>query len=125
MTEPVENHLENLDLHLEHDNGLYDDLPGQEEAKQEVSNYKIIINGSSEGALDDCFYITVDPNYTLSLSMGQRSLYEILLSFQESAVYTITTIGKLAEAMGLKDPLAASKRLENLQTLKAIDGYKA
>ena len=57
--------------------------------------------------------------------MGQRSLYEILLSFQESAVYIITTIGKLAEAMGLKDLLSASKRLENLQTLKAIDGYRA
>lgn len=48
-----------------------------------------------------------------------------LFSFQESAVCAVTTIRKLAEAMRLKDPRAASKRLENFQPLKAIDGYKA
>jgi hypothetical protein len=39
-------------------------------------------------------------------------------------VFTVTTISKLAQAMGLENPLAAMKRLEHLQSLGAIAGLR-
>ena len=119
----VENNLENLQLYLEHDSG-YEDLDWSAEELAEAGAPKLVFNHTKEGVLEGCHYITVDSNYCLNLSPGQQRLYEILVSLQEGAVYSITTIGKLAEAMGLKNPLAAGKRLENLQSLGAISGLK-
>lgn len=119
----VQNNLENLELYLEHDAG-YADLDFSSEELEEASAPKLVFNHTKQGILEGCSYITVDADYSLNLSPGQQRLYEILVSLQEGAVYSITTVGKLAEAMGLQNPLAAGKRLENLQSLGAISGFK-
>lgn len=122
----VSNNLENLELYLEHDSGYVDwDLTPQE--LEEAGMTKLVFHGSeaeAEKVLDGFIYISVDTNYTLNLSPGQQRLYEILVSLQEGAVFTVTTVGKLAKAMGLENPLAASKRLEHLQTLGAISRFR-
>ena len=66
---------------------------------------------------------SVFTDYCLNLSPGQQRLYEILVSLQEGAVYSVTTIGKLAKAMGLENLMAAVKRLQ-LPLLRAISGFK-
>lgn len=119
----IQNNLENLELYLEHDSG-YADLDFSPEELAEAGSPKLVFNHTSQGVLEGCHYITVDVDYALNLSPGEQRLYEILISLQEGAVYSITTIGKLAEAMDLKNPLAAGKRLENLQYLGAISGFK-
>ena len=119
----VENNLENMELYLEHDSG-YEDFSWSAEELADAGSPKLVFNHTKEGILEGCHYITVDANYCLNLSPGQQRLYEILVALQEGAVYSITTVGKLAEAMGLKNPLAAGKRLENLQSLGAISGLK-
>lgn len=119
----VQNNLENLQLYLEHDSG-YADIEFSAEELEEAGAPKLVFNHTSQGILEGCHYITVDIDYALNLSPGEQRLYEILVSLQEGAVYSITTIGRLAEAMGLKNPLAAGKRLENLQSLGAISGFK-
>ncbi|MEL7227696.1 MAG: hypothetical protein AAF810_14080 [Cyanobacteria bacterium P01_D01_bin.36] len=119
----VENNLENLSLHLEHDSG-YEDLNLNSEELAEAGAPKLVFNHTKAGVLEGCCYINVDVDYCLNLSPGEQRLYEILVSLQEAAIYSITTIGKLAEAMELKNPLAAGKRLENLQSLGAISGFK-
>jgi hypothetical protein len=118
----VVNNLENLELYLEHDAG-YEDLDFSPEELEEAGEPKLVFNHTKKGVLEGCCYITVDVDYCLNLSPGQQRLYEILVALQEGAVYSVTTVGKLAEAMGLKNPLAAGKRLENLQSLKAISGF--
>ena len=122
------NNLENLELYLEHDSG-YADWVLTPEDLEEVAMSKLVFQGAdadadAEPVLEGCSYITVDANYCLNLSPGQQRLYEILVSLQEGAVFTVTTVGKLAQAMGLENPLAAMKRLEHLQSLGAIAGYK-
>ena len=133
----VSNNLENLELYLEHDSGYFDwDLTPEE--LEEAGMPKLVFHGVGEASpgenraedetekvLEGCSYITVDTDYHLNLSPGQQRLYEILVSLQEGAVFTVTTVGKLAKAMGLENPLAAGKRLEHLQTLGAISGFKA
>lgn len=119
----VQNNLENLELYLEHDSG-YEDLDLSAEELAFAGAPKLVFNHAKGGLLEGCHYITVDANYCLNLSPGQQRLYEILVSLQEAAVYSITTVAKLAEAMGLENPLAAGKRLENLQSLGAISGLK-
>lgn len=123
-----ENNLENLQIYLEVDSGyVVKDEGLAEELKQfneSASREKIVLCGEDAGALEDVFYLWVDPDYSGELSPGQRQLYEILLTLQQSSVYTLTTIGKLTEMMGLEWALATGKRLENLQSLGAINGLK-
>jgi hypothetical protein len=118
------NHQENLQLYLEHDAG-YQDLDISQEDIDGVARVKLIFNGGDRDGLEGCFYITVDTTYSLNLSPGQQKLYEILVALQEGSVYAVTTIGKLAKAMGLENPLSASQRLENLRLLGAISQRKA
>lgn len=124
----VFNNLENLELYLEHDSGYMDwDLTPAE--LQEAGMPKLVFNGAQTDAesatvLEGCSYIEVDANYCLNLSPGQQRLYEILVALQEGSLYAVTTVGKLAQAMGLEIPLAVSKRLEHLQSLGAISGWK-
>lgn len=125
-----QNELENLQLWLEVDSGheVEDEelLEYLKAADEETKLYKVVLCGeTSEGVLEDCSYICVDPHYSGELSPGQRQLYEILLNLQDSAVYSLTTIGKLAQMMNLKWAAACGKRLENLQSLGAIAGLKA
>lgn len=121
-----QNNLENLRLDLEVDSGyvvkedLVEYLKGVDER---ASLGKIVLCGEEPGALEGCFYLWVDPHYTGELSPGQRQLYEILLTLQQSSIYTLTTVGKLSEMMGLTWSLACEKRLENLQTVGAITGF--
>ncbi|MGP1387859.1 MAG: hypothetical protein ACTS2F_30260 [Thainema sp.] len=118
-----ENHLDHLDLDYEYDVAYQDGLITPAIADQ-IAQMKLVLCGnSSKGALEDSSYLSVDPTYTGELSVGQRQLYEILLTLQEGSVYTVTTVGKLAQMMGLQTPMACGKRLENLQSLGAISGF--
>lgn len=118
------NHLENLDLSLEHDDG-HDNGLISPEVVEEVAREKLVFcTEESDRILEDCSYVWVDSDYIGQLSPGQQRLYEILLAIQQGTVYSVTTVGKLAEAQGLKNPLACSERLGNLQSLGAISGYR-
>jgi|GEM_PF-3366516 len=131
------NHLENFDLNLEHDDGHEDGLISAE-VIEATAREKLIFcaddssdetgrspgNPVQERVLEDCSYIWVDPHYVGQLSPGQQRTYEILLAIQQASVYCVTTVGKLAEAQGLANPLACCERLANLQSLGAIAGYK-
>ncbi|MEM7770800.1 MAG: hypothetical protein AAF327_09840 [Cyanobacteria bacterium P01_A01_bin.37] len=122
------NVLENLDLDQEYDDG-FDMTPAElnDPITQSIANERIVLCGdedNGERAYEGTSYIWVAPDYDGQLSPGQRELYGLLKSFQEAAVYTATTIGKLAEAQGLQNPLACCTRLENLQSLGAIHGLK-
>lgn len=126
----VTNDLSNLQLFLEHDSG-YVGMGLTKEDLEEAARDKLVFSpqisapeDDSTPVLEGCSYIWVDPDYRLNLSPGQEKLYYILLALQESSIYTITTVGKLAEAMGLVNPFAAGKRLENLQSLGAITGFR-
>lgn len=124
MTYSRHNHLENLAIAYEHDDA-YEDLELDPSVLDETARTKLVIWGeTSSGVLEDCSYLYIEPHYAGALSLGQRRLYEILLSLQEGSVYTVTTIGKLAQMMDLENPLACGKRLENLQSLGAIAGLK-
>lgn len=124
MTYTRENHPESLELDYEHD-WAHEDTPVEPEIVDEIARTKIILSGSTEtGALEDCSYLSVDPDYFGQMSVGQRRLYELLLALQETSVYAVTTIEKLTKAMDLKSPLACDKRFENLQILGAISGFK-
>jgi len=122
----VVNNLDNLELYLEHDSG-YADWELTPEDLAEAGLPKLVFRGEAGAAevdvMEGCCYITVDTSYHLNLSPGQQRLYEILVALQEGAVYTVTTVGKLATALGLENPLAAGKRLEHLQQLGAISGF--
>jgi hypothetical protein len=118
------NHLENLDLDLELDSA-YGAIPEDAQLEAIVASQKIILSGeTTDGVLEDAHYIYVNPEYKGALSPGQWQLYELLLTMQQSAVYTLTTLARLAESMGLEWSLAAGKRLENLHSLGAIAGLK-
>lgn len=121
----VINHPENLEIYLEHDSGWWDfPLKDHPELVNDAKAHILIFNGNPENKVlgENCSYITVEPNYTGTLSLGQQKAYEVLLTLQESAIYSVTTIEKLAQSLGLEVVLAAGKRLEHLQTLKAISG---
>jgi len=125
MTYSRQNHLENLALAYEHDDA-YADLPIDPAIVDEIARIKLVLCGdTTTGVLEDCSYIYVDPDYEGSLSPGQQRLYEVLLALQETSIYTITTLGKLAQSLELEHPMACGKRLENLQSLGAISGFKA
>jgi len=121
------NHPENLDPDLEYDDGYNE--PWDEDyvrITELVAGEKLILCGESDGdrAFEGVSYVWVDPNYGGRLSLGQRKLYEMLVMLQRAAVHSMTTIGRLTEAQGLKNPHACAKRLENLQSLGAIHGLK-
>ena len=119
------NHLESLQLHLEHDDG-FDMSLTDPEIVEEIRAEKIVVCGDCGGdrVYEGLSYVWVDPDYQGQLSPGQQKLYELLVSVQSASVYTMTTIGKLAEAQGLNNPLACAERLGNLQALGAIHGLK-
>lgn len=114
------NNLENLELHLEHDSG-YVGTNAEANLARAYGNHKLIFNGSEDFQAEGCSYIKVDTTYSLNLSPGQQKLYEILVAFETASLHTVTTIGKLAEAMGI-GVAPTVHRLDNLQTLKAIKG---
>ncbi|MGD1909088.1 MAG: hypothetical protein ACFB0C_24295 [Leptolyngbyaceae cyanobacterium] len=116
------NHPENLEVAYEYDSGY--ELLELDELDKLAGQRKIAICGESTGALDDCSYVYVDSDYEGDLSMAQRELYELLLTFQTASLYTVTTVGKLAQELGLKNPYACIQRFENLQSLGAISGLK-
>jgi len=122
------NHLENFDLNLEHDDGHEDGLISAE-VIEATAREKLVFcaddsDQPSDRVLEDCSYIWVDPDYVGQLSPGQQRTWEILLAIQQGTVYAVTTVGKLAEAQGLKNPLSCCERLGNLQSLGAISGYR-
>ncbi|MEL6225090.1 MAG: hypothetical protein AAFR31_20870 [Cyanobacteria bacterium J06627_8] len=118
------NHLENLSLDYEHD-WAYEGLGIGQECLDEVARTKIVLCAdASTAVLDNCSYIYVEPEYFGELSIGQRRLYDILVSVQEASIYAVTTVGKLAQMMDLNNPMACRKRFENLQSLGAISGFK-
>lgn len=122
------NELENLDLHLEYDEG-FDMTPDEinDPITRSIANERIVLCGDEDNgdrSFEGTSYIWVNPDYDGQLSPGQWQLYQLLRSLQQAAIYTATTIGKLAEAQQLQNPLACSTRLENLQSLGAIHGLK-
>ena len=130
------NHPENLHIYLEYDSGYghldpaldpedqLQVLQDLQELNDLASQDKIVICGEATGILEDCSYVYVDPEYQGDLSMAQRELYELLLTLQQASVYTITTVGKLAQELGLENPLACGQRFDNLQSLGVISGLK-
>ncbi len=125
MTYSRSNHLENLAIEYEHD-AAYADLEIDQAVLDDIARTKLILSGgdTKTGVLEDCSYILVDTQYLGQLSPGQQRLYEVLLALQEASIYAVTTIGKLAQLLGLEHPMACGKRLENLQSLGAIAGLK-
>lgn len=120
------NHLESFDLQLEHDDGYQEGLFSPETV-DEIAALKIILCGDSEEGdrtMAGCSYLWVDPDYVGQLSPGQQRCWEILKAIQQSSIYTVTSVGKLAEGQELTNPLACYERLGNLQSLGAIAGFK-
>lgn len=125
------NELDALDLHQEHDEG-FDMTPAEieDDITKSIANERIILCGDEDTgdrdqrAYEGTSYVWVDPDYDGQMSPGQWQLYQLLRSFQDGAVYTATTIGKLAKTQGLENPLACCTRLENLQSIGAIHGLK-
>jgi len=119
------NNLDGLDLRLEYDKAhtIEDELDAQ--ISDNIGREKLVLCGDEgDRTFENVSYLWVDPEYKAELSPGQREAYELLLSIQQSTVYTITTIGKLAEAQGLKSPFPCLERLVNLQSLGAIHGLR-
>ena len=124
MTYSRSYHLKNMAIAYEYDEA-YVCLEIDQAVLDDIARMKLILCGDTQtGVLEDCSYLSVDPHYQGLLSPGQQRLYDVLRSWQEGSVYTITTIGKLAHLMGLEHPMACGKRLENLQSLGAIAGLK-
>ena len=127
MRDARENHLVPPNLQGE-DDAAYHDKCGHLsnlgcELVQICGKRKIVIGqGNTPDELFGVNSINVDPNYSGFLSIAQKQLYEILLQLQNNSDCTATTVAHLAEAQGLKCPLACEQRLENLQRLGAISG---
>lgn len=118
-----QNVISPAELVYEYDAIYLNDPVYTEDDYAESAGQKIVLQGSSDpGALDGCSYINVVPDYDGELSPGQRELYESLLQLQSSSVYVVTSVGKLAESLGLKVPFAIETRLECLQSYGAISG---
>lgn len=124
----VENCQEHLSLYLEHDSGYSSRWRKDHQAvDEEIGRIVLVFNGGEnfdgiEGI--EAYCLSVDENYLWNMSPGQQKAYELLLSLQQGSVYAMTTIRKLAEAMGLEVIRAALQRLENLQSIGAINGLK-
>ena len=124
----IENVLENLQIHLEHDSGYppdWDVLPDQPEYENYIENARnqiLVLNGVDDKPIEGAYYVSVDEAYAWNLSPGQQELYELLVSMQKGSLYAITTVGQLADAMDLEVIWAAYQRLDNLQSLRAISG---
>ncbi|MEA5449675.1 hypothetical protein VB780_13905 [Leptolyngbya sp. CCNP1308] len=124
MTYSRSNHLENMAIDYEHDDA-YADIEIDQAVLDDIARTKLIFCGDTQtGVLEDCSYVSVDAQYQGQMSPGQQRLYEVLVALQEGSLYTVTTIGKLAQMMGLEHPMSCGKRLENLQSLGAIAGLK-
>ena len=121
------NVLENLNIDGDWDSA-HDDLPNVEgwaEVVEQTRLHKVILCGSSEaGGVEGASYLWVDADYSLEMSVGQLELYRLLRDIQNSTVYTVTTVGKLMEALKLRHPSSIMVRLENLQSIDAISGLK-
>lgn len=122
----IENCQENLCLDLEHDGGYSATfLNEHKDVAEEISRVVLVFNSGQdfqgiEGM--EAYCVSVDEAYPWNLSPGQRKTYELLLPLQQGSLYAMTTVRKLADAMGLDIPWAAYKRLENLQSLGVIRG---
>lgn len=119
-----ENHLESFNLYLEHDEGHEEGLIPSDVVEAVGRKKLVFCAADSERVLEDCSYIWVDTDYVGQLSPGQQRLYEILLAIHQGSLYCVTTIARLTEAQGLKNPLACDERLGNLQSLGAISGFR-
>ena len=120
------NHIENLELYLEHDDGWKDFPPDLLDIEFDCS-CRLILNASSsekQQKQENIYCIFVEPEYDGTLSSGQRELYQALLELQQTTVYAIVIVEQLMNKLGLKTPMPVLKRLENLQYLKAISGLK-
>ncbi|MEL6229590.1 MAG: hypothetical protein AAFR24_06735 [Cyanobacteria bacterium J06627_3] len=123
----VENCQEHLCIDLEHDGGYsssWRKSTDGTEVDESIGSIVLVLNGTEDMAVDGMrtCYLTIDESYPWNLSPGQLKAYELLLSMQKGSTYSITTIKKLADAMGLEIMHAAYKRLENLQSLGVISG---
>lgn len=124
----VENCQENLSIELEHDSGWAADVLKRNQAvNEELGRIVLVFNSGDnfegiEGI--EAYCISVDEAYPWNLSPGQQKAYELLLPLQQGSVYAMTTVHKLAEAMGLTVNFAAHHRLTNLQSLGVISGLK-
>lgn len=66
--------------------------------------------------------LTVDTNYTGTLTPAQLQLWEVLTMVQVASIYAVLTVGKLATACQTS-PLSIVARLENLSSLGAVSGW--
>jgi hypothetical protein len=129
MMNKVENCQENLCIDLEHDSGYsptWRKTQDYLEVDEIIGNTVLVFNGSKDMDIDGMkvCYLTVDERYPWNLSPGQQKAYELLLPLQQGSTYAVTTVQKLANAMGLEIMHAAYKRLENLQSVGVISGLK-
>jgi hypothetical protein len=113
-----------LDLTREWDEGyLQDDLDPSIVAG--LGNLCLVISGTtSSGKLNGLCYIWVNETFNQPMSKGQKDLLRVLIDYQAGAVYVITSVNLLKRAMGLKNPLSIIQRLENLQSIGAIEGFR-
>ncbi|NEP15453.1 MAG: hypothetical protein F6J97_00955 [Leptolyngbya sp. SIO4C1] len=121
------NCLENFDIDSEWDSVHEEALRDEEirELEEKCRLEKIILCGSNEaGNIEGVSYLWVDIDYSLEMSAGQQELYRLLRDIQKSTVYTVTTISKLMEALKLECSFSVLNRLEHLQSIGAISGFK-
>ncbi len=66
--------------------------------------------------------LTVDTDYHGTLTPAQLQLWEVLTMVQVASVYSVLTVGKLAQVCQTS-PLSIVARLENLTSLGAVSGW--
>jgi hypothetical protein len=66
--------------------------------------------------------LTVDTDYTGTLTPAQLQLWEVLTMVQTASVYAVLTVGKLAQCCQTT-PLSIVARLENLSSVGAVSGW--
>ena len=117
------NNLEQLPLYLEHDQG-YVGLDCTQEEIADIGDIEIVLCQPGFPKIKGVLSIEVIDNYCLNLSPGQLKLYEMLLAMQKGSTRAFTNIYKLTEALDLVNPLATATRLQHLNDLGAIHGFK-
>ena len=66
--------------------------------------------------------LTVDTDYTGTLTPAQLQLWELLAMVQTASIYAVLTVGRLAQCCQTT-PLSIVARLENLSSLGAVSGW--
>ena len=121
------NHLENLNIDGEWDSAHEEALEIDEFRELEAASRldKLILCGKTDvDSTKTTWFIWVDVDYSFEMSVGQQELYKLFRDIQNSTVYTVTTVGKLMEALKLKCSFSVLNRLENLQSIGAISGFR-